>query len=1120
MTENLSKIIGQAPIGILTFTDNWKINYINENFLKFGILYSFDSSLIGVDILEKEIFPGISIQDDLLQLKEGYSFEKELKNITTINHGTVSLIIKGSPLFEENVFAGGILIIEDLRVLASAKGEEILTAENFEKIIGKVNDLVFVTDINGIINSFFGRYLKKLTSAQHELLNKPIRQIFVPEYLTDFDTKFNLVKSKRQSESMHVKLIFDKEDYFFNCWMEPLINKRGQTISVFFFLTDISETSEKISALENERDELKEYRTIIEAVTDAVFIIDLDGKVKLWHYTSQNLFGYSERETINSFFGKIFDSVDERFFNRIKEELNKSNSYQTTFSFTDKNKSKRIIQAKFTKSDDIGNTILVLCSDITLTAYNEKQLRESERNFKSLAAKTFAGIVTLDRDGKILFVNPAVLKQLKYTKEELLDKNFNDIIDKNSPGSLNFNLSKYEKGFEEIIDLNLISKKDEIKRYAVSVSVDINSAGNFEKYICYLLELGNKLLSDQTLFLFKNLFEHSKDGMLLEQDRKIVLANNSLAEIFGYENSNSLTGKDIIDLVSNNDVLKVAEYLELQKDKKESPQSFEFLAKQKDGTMFYTEFSISKFEYDSKTYLVAICKDITERKRVQQAIRASEEKYRSLTENIDDFLYTFERTGKRLRPVFYTASVEKVTGYTQTDFLSDSKLFLKIIYPDDFNLVKNKLKSLIRSKIQQSEEFEFRIINKHGNVVWVRNKINTIRSLDSKINKIYGLVSDITLRKKAEDELQKSTQNLLKLNETKDRFISIVSHDLRTPFSSILGFTDLLINDLDLTEEEKKQYVHFIQESAKSMLSLVNSLLDWTRLQTGRIRFEPDRVAVNSIIDASIKALSGTTFQKNIAIESEIGEDVFVFVDKNLVSQVFNNLISNAIKFTREGGRIMISAKHAEHVRFIEFSVKDNGVGIKPGNIDKLFGVDTKFTSEGTAGEKGSGLGLSLVSEIIQKHGGRIWVESEYEKGSDFKFLLPIASANILLVDNSNTDRILYSKILNNITPDYTIETASNGKEAFEKISTSPPALIISENLMPVMNGYDLIKELKKSDLKGKPPLIILSSNIDRQGIEDYHELGIEYVFQKPVNLSNFKQAVEKSLRKGLTNYS
>ena len=508
--------------------------------------------------------------------------------------------------------------------------------------------------------------------------------------------------------------------------------------------------------------------------------------------------------------------------------------------------------------------------------------------------------------------------------------------------------------------------------------------------------------------------------------------------------------------------------------------------------------------------------EIMERKLIQQMIRESEEKYRNVTENIDDFLFTFERIHKVLKPVFFTHSVEKITGYTQSEFLSESTFFLKIIYPDDLHIVKNKLKTILKSNVLVSEEMEFRIINKHGNIAWVRTKINIIRNSDGMILKIYGLVSNISLSKKAEEELHTSTENLIRLNETKDKFISIISHDLRTPFSSIVGFTDLLIEDRDLTEDEKKQYVRFIRDSSKSMLELVNSLLDLTRIQTGRIRFEPEKLSARMIIFNCINSLSGVAFQKNINLRSDVDKEVKIYVDNNLLAQVFNNLISNAIKFTKEGGEIVIAASPLKKTRFYEFSVRDNGVGIKPENIPELFRIDTKFTTEGTAGEKGTGFGLSIVNEIIQKHGGNIWVESEYGKGTDFKFILPIASPNILLVDNSKTDRLLYSKIIKNITPDYNIEIASNGKEALEIIKTTPPALVITDHLMPEMNGYDLANEIKNLDIKVKPQVIVLSGDVDRSVMVDYHQLGIEYVFHKPVNLTYFKTAVEKSLRKGL----
>jgi PAS domain S-box-containing protein len=508
--------------------------------------------------------------------------------------------------------------------------------------------------------------------------------------------------------------------------------------------------------------------------------------------------------------------------------------------------------------------------------------------------------------------------------------------------------------------------------------------------------------------------------------------------------------------------------------------------------------------------------EVQERKLIQQMIRESEEKYRNVTENIDDFLFTFERIHKVLKPVFFTHSVEKITGYTRFEFLSESTFFLKIIYPDDLHIVKNKLKTILKTNLLVSEEMEFRIINKQGNIVWVRTKINLIRNSDGIILKIYGFVSNISLSKKAEEELHTSTENLIRLNETKDKFISIISHDLRTPFSSILGFTELLMEDRDLTDDERKQYIRFISEASKSMLELVNSLLDLTRIQTGRIKFEPEKLSARMVITNSINSLSGAALRKNLILRSEVDKDVKIYADNSLMTQVFNNLISNAIKFSHEGGEIIITAFPSKKTRFYEFSVKDYGLGIKQKNISELFRIDTKFTNEGTAGEKGSGFGLSIVYEIIEKHGGNIWVESEYGKGTEFKFILPIASPNILLVDDSKTDRLLYSKIIKNFTPDYNIEIASNGKEALEIIKKNPPALVITDHLMPEMNGYDLANEIKSLDMKVKPQVIVLSADIDRSVMSDYHQIGIEYVFHKPVNLTYFKTAVEKSLRKGL----
>jgi PAS domain S-box-containing protein len=1108
-----SDLLKKAPIGILTFDEEYKINFINENFINLGLLYNFNcENISGQSILDMEIFPGLSFKEELLEIQTGYSFEREYSRFGT---GTVSLavIIKCSPVFEDHDFQGGILVVEDLRILSGINEEGILKKEHFERIMNKVNDLLFITDNEGKVKFYYGKQIRKLTDEI--ALDFQINKIFSPSARNDFDKYFELVKLKRNSEKFNLEIVVGEDKLIYECRIEPLLNKKGQIQFIFFFLNNITDIIQYNENLADELNSTKQYQSITESTSESIITIDLEGKIVSWNKASETLFGYSKSEVSGKFLGEALGLFDTNYFDNIKEELNSKLFWKINLTFNKENRKKEIVEARFSmKKGD--NIIFVLFINITDRNLLEQQLKTSEERFRNILSNSDDLIISIEPDGTINYINDKFATVLGYS-DEIINKNIKILIDPRYLETNIFDLKEFKNSPNKKIELPLISKFNNVHYFISKFSPVFFDNKTIKNFNGFLHEITLEKRDEKELFLFKTLFETSKDGIAIIANGKIVLSNDSFAALFGYRKKEEINNTTVLEFVSSNDGLKVAEYIQMLELGKEVPGRFEFLGRKKDKSIFFVEVSPSLLNIDEKNFVVIDARDVTERKRAQQAIRESEEKYRNITENIDDFLFTFERIEKVLKPLFYTTSVEKITGYTQSEFLSESTLFLKIIYPDDFPLVKNKFESVLRSKIQVSEEMEFRIINKNGNVVWVRTKINVIRNPEGKLTKIYGLVSDISLRKKAEEELNRSTENLIKLNETKDKFISIISHDLRTPFSSILGFTDLLIADEELTEEEKRQYIKFIQESSKSMLALVNSLLDWTRLQTGRIKFEPEKVTASLIINESINSLAGNAFQKNIQIKSEIEKNITVYVDQSLMMQVFNNLISNSIKFTRPGGEIIISAHPSNKARFYEFSVNDNGVGIKEGNLKELFRVDTKYSSEGTSGEKGTGLGLSLVKEIIEKHGGNIWVESEYGKGSSFKFNLPIASANILLVDDSKTDRLLYSKLLKNITPDYNIELASNGREALEKILAAPPALVITDHLMPEMNGYELTKEIKKLDIKGKPQIIILSGDIDRSAIVDYTNLGIEYVFHKPVNISNFKNAVEKSLRKGLT---
>lgn len=234
-----------------------------------------------------------------------------------------------------------------------------------------------------------------------------------------------------------------------------------------------------------------------------------------------------------------------------------------------------------------------------------------------------------------------------------------------------------------------------------------------------------------------------------------------------------------------------------------------------------------------------------------------------------------------------------------------------------------------------------------------------------------------------EKELQ-----IKQLLDDKNKFFSIIAHDLRGPFNGIIGLSELLLeNDNQLNNKETNEFIQLINQSSKSAFSLLDNLLTWAQSQTGSIQFTPKKLEINSIIDKTIHLLENIAKTKNINIRSEIEPKQFMVGDKNMLETVFRNLISNAIKFTNTNGEVIVSMIK-EKDRMV-FSVQDNGIGIPAGKIANLFAINKRNTTSGTNDETGTGLGLMLCKDFIEKHGGQIWVKSQPGKGSVFSFSIP-----------------------------------------------------------------------------------------------------------------------------------
>ena len=264
-----------------------------------------------------------------------------------------------------------------------------------------------------------------------------------------------------------------------------------------------------------------------------------------------------------------------------------------------------------------------------------------------------------------------------------------------------------------------------------------------------------------------------------------------------------------------------------------------------------------------------------------------------------------------------------------------------------------------------------------------------IRSYENLESVNLKLNTELTERYLAEQSLKKSETQLKELIATKDKFFNIVAHDLKNPFTSLLGSTELLFENINHLDIDKiRKLAEILNESAKNGYAILQNLLDWSRSQTDSLKFNPERTNLKVLIDENISNLRLNAANKDINMLSETDNDIFINADKNMLNTILRNLISNAIKFTQRHGKVNITT--IIEAGQVTISVKDTGTGISEDNIKNLFRIDSKFQLPGTEKEQGTGLGLKLCKEFVEKQGGKIWVESIENKGSEFKFTIPV----------------------------------------------------------------------------------------------------------------------------------
>jgi PAS domain S-box-containing protein len=628
------------------------------------------------------------------------------------------------------------------------------------------------------------------------------------------------------------------------------------------------------------------------------------------------------------------------------------------------------------------NTNLII--EISERKHMEEALRISEEKFRAIFKNNSAALAIIEPDTTIAMVNDAYCQMSGYSENEVVGmswiqqippedlerlKEYNRrrlINPEDAPNKYEFKF--YKKNGEIRYGLMSIAMIDSNRKIIASFT-DITERKRVEAELTMAKER-----AEESEKRFHSLFENMIEGfayckMIFENESPVdfiyLEVNDAFEPLTGLKNVTSKKVSEVIPGLRHIDteLFQIFGRVALTGN----PERFEMFVESLNDW-----YSISVYS-PQKEYFVAVFDVITERKRAEKALWESNELNKSLLQTIPFGIDIVDEHGNIL---FVGENFEKHFG---RDAIGQKCWNL---YRDDRSQCVD-CPLLAGINIGKTAIYESRGVL--GGKIF---QISHTGMMFHGKKAILEIFQDITDRKQAEEKLVQLNHQLKELNATRDKLFSIIAHDLKSPFGSILGFSEILQENLRNYDIEKSEKIlDHIKSSAKNTIILLENLLSWAKTQTGQNAFNPKKIRLLPIIQETVTLLDSSAKIKNISLTHSQSDDIVAFADQNMLQTILRNLISNSIKFTNAEGKVDIDAIPGQNQ--IEITISDNGVGMNEKALKKLFKIDTNTTTYGTANEKGSGLGLVICKEFVEKHGGKIWVESDLGKGSKFHFTLP-----------------------------------------------------------------------------------------------------------------------------------
>ncbi|MCX6152957.1 MAG: PAS domain S-box protein [Candidatus Kapabacteria bacterium] len=649
---------------------------------------------------------------------------------------------------------------------------------------------------------------------------------------------------------------------------------------------------------------------------------------------------------------------------------------------------KWISTSKIPFVDPDGNIdgIIGISLDITENEISEQALARSEDLYRDLIENSSDLICIHDLDGHILNVNRAAAIATGYSIDELLTMKIQDFL---LP-----KLKKLFNGYIEKLIVNgtakgiftIITKSGERRLWEFNDS--LRTEGVAKPIVRGMsIDITERKRDEAILRLYGEMIKNMSEGVQFSGfgDGLVYFTNPKFDQMFGY-GSGEMIGRNISTIYNfDYESSSLNRSLIMKSIKDTGEWHGEISNVKKDGSSFWCFVNVSVFNHPSHgKVMMSIHQDISERKQKEEQISI-------LTKAVEQSPASVVITNINGDIEYVNQKFCNLTGFTKDEALGLNPRILKS------GKMNKEFYTELWKTILAGNEWHGELINKKksGDLYWEEALIAPLKNIKGETTHYLGLKEDITKRKIAEeklivlvDELTQTKDTLEKINYEKDKFFSIIAHDLKGPFTGFLGLSRIIIEDfMDLSMKDVTELGKSMYDSADNLYRLLENLLEWSRMQRGVIDFSPDNYELYSIVKQNIEIVHEFAKQKQIELINNIPEGYRIYADIPMINTVFRNLISNAIKFTPRAGNIEIgiTKKASDETIYI----KDSGIGMSEDILSKLFQIDQKVSRPGTENEPSTGLGLLLVKEYVEKHGGKIWVESQEGKGTTFFFSIP-----------------------------------------------------------------------------------------------------------------------------------